>query len=121
MFQVEDARPVAENIGGRDLIVPIEKYGIKLLSIGFLCRLTRPFVAGRYGKAMPWKQLIAMPIGGELVIFLIRPSSRNERHSLDKVVQTLLLLGAIVIIRTLQAVALADACKGINMFTANDM
>ena len=35
MFQVEDARPVAENIGGRDLIVPIEKYGIKLLSIGF--------------------------------------------------------------------------------------
>ena len=35
MFQVEDARPVAENIGGRDLIVPIEKYGIKLPAIGF--------------------------------------------------------------------------------------
>ena len=35
MFQVEDARPYAEQIDGRDLIVPIEKYGIKLLSIGF--------------------------------------------------------------------------------------
>ncbi len=35
MFQVEDARPYAELIDGRDLIVPIEKYGIKLLSIGF--------------------------------------------------------------------------------------
>lgn len=35
MFQVEDARPYAERIDGRDLIVPIEKYGLKLLSIGF--------------------------------------------------------------------------------------
>ena len=35
MFQVEDARPYAEQIDGRDLIIPIEKYGIKLLSIGF--------------------------------------------------------------------------------------
>ena len=32
MFQVEDARPYAEQIDGRDLIIPIEKYGIKLLS-----------------------------------------------------------------------------------------
>ena len=35
MFQVEDARPYAENVDGRDLIQPIEKYGVKLLSIGF--------------------------------------------------------------------------------------
>ena len=35
MFQVEDARPYAEQKDGRDLIVPIEKYGLKLLSIGF--------------------------------------------------------------------------------------
>ena len=35
MFHVEDARPYAESIDGRDLIVPIEKYGVKLLSIGF--------------------------------------------------------------------------------------
>ncbi|MEG1750067.1 MAG: P-loop NTPase, partial [Tannerellaceae bacterium] len=35
MFQVEDARPVMEEIGGRELIVPAENYGVKLLSIGF--------------------------------------------------------------------------------------
>src|SRR3712207_1763649 len=35
MFQVEDAKSYSENIGGRDLIVPVEKYGLKLLSIGF--------------------------------------------------------------------------------------
>ena len=61
MFQVEDARPVAENIGGRDLIVPIEKYGIKLLSIGFFVDPDQAtFVAGRYGKqcleAADWVQ-----------------------------------------------------------------
>lgn len=35
MFQVEDARPYAEKIDGRDMIIPVEKYGVKLLSIGF--------------------------------------------------------------------------------------
>ncbi len=35
MFQVEDARPYAERIDGRDMIIPVEKYGVKLLSIGF--------------------------------------------------------------------------------------
>ena len=33
MFQVEDARPYAERIDGRDMIIPVEKYGVKLLSI----------------------------------------------------------------------------------------
>ena len=35
MFHVEDARPVADTVNGRDLIVPIEQYGVKMLSIGF--------------------------------------------------------------------------------------
>lgn len=82
MFQVEDARPVAENIGGRDLIVPIEKYGIKLLSIGFFVDLDQGhFVAGRYGK-----QCLEATFGdadwGELDYFLI-DLLPNERHSLD--------------------------------------
>ena len=33
MFQVEDARPYSENINGRDLIVPVEKYGVKNISL----------------------------------------------------------------------------------------
>ena len=35
MFDVEDERPYAERVDGRDLIIPVEKYGVKLLSIGF--------------------------------------------------------------------------------------
>ena len=52
MFQVEDARPVAENIGGRDLIVPIEKYGIKLLSIGFFVDPDQPPCGAEVWQAM---------------------------------------------------------------------
>ena len=50
MFQVEDARPVAENIGGRDLIVPIEIYVFMLLSIGFIVDLDQASL-GRGGMA----------------------------------------------------------------------
>ena len=35
MFNVENARPYASKVDGRDLIEPIEQYGVKLLSIGF--------------------------------------------------------------------------------------
>ena len=50
MFQIEDERPYSENVHGRDLIRPIEKYGVKVLSIGFfvdLAWLFDPF--GREG------------------------------------------------------------------------
>ena len=46
MFHVEDYRPEAENVGGRDLICPAENYGVKLLSIGFF---TNP------GQAIVWR------------------------------------------------------------------
>ena len=115
MFQVEDARPVAENIGGRDLIVPIEKYGIKLLSIGFFVDPDQATLwrGGMASNAL--KQLIGDADWGELDYFLIDlPPGTSDIHL--TVVQTLALTGAIVV-STPQAVALADARKGINMFT----
>ena len=93
MFQVEDARPYAEQIDGRDLIVPIEKYGIKLLSIGF-------FVDP--DQATLWR-------GG-----MARNALTSDIHL--TLVQTLAITGA-VIVSTPQQVALADARKGINMYT----
>ena len=71
MFQVEDARPYAENIGGRDLIIPIEKYGIKLLSIGFFVDPDQATLwrGGMASNAL--KQLIADADWGELDYFLI--------------------------------------------------
>ena len=115
MFQVEDARPYAENIGGRDLIVPIEKYGIKLLSIGFFVDPDQATLwrGGMASNAL--KQLIADADWGELDYFLIDlPPGTSDIHL--TVVQTLAMTGAVVV-STPQAVALADARKGINMFT----
>lgn len=115
MFQVEDARPFLEKIEGRDLIIPIEKYGVKLLSIGFFVNPDQATVwrGGMASNAL--KQLIADANWGELDYFLIDlPPGTSDIHL--TIVQTVALTGAIVV-STPQAVALADARKGINMFT----
>lgn len=115
MFQVEDARPYAEMIDGRELIVPIEKYGVKLLSIGFFVNPDQATLwrGGMASNAL--KQLIGDAAWGNLDYFLIDlPPGTSDIHL--TVVQTLAVTGAVVV-STPQQVALADARKGINMFT----
>ena len=115
MFHVEDARPYAESVDGRDLIVPIEKYGIKLLSIGFFVDPEQATLwrGGMASNAL--KQLIGDAEWGDLDYFLIDlPPGTSDIHL--TIVQTLALTGAVVV-STPQEVALADARKGINMFT----
>lgn len=115
MFQVEDARPYTEEKGGRDLIIPVEKYGLKLLSIGFFVDPDQPTLwrGGMASNAL--KQLIGDADWGELDYFLIDlPPGTSDIHL--TIVQTLAVTGAIVV-STPQQVALADARKGINMFT----
>lgn len=114
MFQVEDARPHAEQIGGRDMIIPIEKYGVQLLSIGFFVDPDQATLwrGGMASNAL--KQLIGDAAWGELDYFLIDlPPGTSDIHL--TIVQTLAMTGAIVV-STPQEVALADARKGINMF-----
>nr|MBP9637688.1 Mrp/NBP35 family ATP-binding protein [Bacteroidaceae bacterium] len=115
MFQVEDAKPYAEQLDGRELILPIEKYGVKLLSIGFFVDPDQATLwrGGMASNAL--KQLIADAAWGELDYFLIDlPPGTSDIHL--TIVQTLPLTG-VVVVSTPQAVALADARKGINMFT----
>ena len=115
MFQVEDARPYAESIDGRDLIVPIEKYGIKMLSIGFFVDPDQPTLwrGGMASNAL--KQLIGDANWGDLDYFVLdTPPGTSDIHL--TLVQTLAITGA-VIVSTPQQVALADARKGINMYT----
>ncbi|MDR0973780.1 MAG: Mrp/NBP35 family ATP-binding protein [Prevotellaceae bacterium] len=115
MFQVEDARPYSEEVNGRDLIVPIEKYGVKLLSIGFFVDPDQATIwrGGMASNAL--RQLIGDAHWGELDYFLIDlPPGTSDIHLTT--VQTIELTGAIIV-STPQAVALADARKGINMFT----
>lgn len=114
MFQVEDERPYAENIDGRDLIVPVEKYGIKLLSIGFF---VNPDTATLWRGGMAsnaLKQLVGDANWGELDYFILdTPPGTSDIHL--TLLQTLAITGA-VIVSTPQQVALADARKGIDMY-----
>ena len=115
MFHVEDARPVADTVNGRDLIVPIEQYGVQMLSIGFFVDV-RSAVVWRGGMASnAIKQLINDAKWGELDYFLIDlPPGTSDIHL--TLIQTLQLTGAIVV-TTPQDVALVDARKGVDMFT----
>ncbi len=114
MFHVEDARPCAIKKDGRDLIEPIEKYGIKLLSIGFF---VNPDTATLWRGGMAsnaLKQLIADANWGDLDFFILdTPPGTSDIHL--TLLQTLSITGA-VIVSTPQNVALADARKGIDMY-----
>ncbi|MBR6820240.1 MAG: Mrp/NBP35 family ATP-binding protein, partial [Bacteroidaceae bacterium] len=114
MFRMEEARPYSENIGGRDLIVPVEQYGIKVLSIGFFVDPDTPTLwrGGMASNAL--KQLIGDAAWGDLDYFVLdTPPGTSDIHL--TLVQTLPITGA-VIVSTPQQVALADARKGINMY-----
>ena len=114
MFQVEDARPYAVKKDGRDLIEPVEKYGIKVLSIGFF---VNPDTATLWRGGMAsnaLKQLIADADWGDLDFFIIdTPPGTSDIHL--TLLQNLAITGA-VIVSTPQQVALADARKGIDMY-----
>lgn len=114
MFDVEQERPYSVNVDGRDLIEPIEKYGVRLLSIGFF---VSPDTATLWRGSMAsnaLKQLIADADWGELDYFILdTPPGTSDIHL--TLLQTLAITGA-VIVSTPQKVALADARKGIDMY-----
>ena len=106
MFHTEDARPYAENKDGRDLIVPVEQYGIKLLSIGYFVDPEQAVLWRGAMASNALKQLIADADWGELDYFVIdMPPGTSDIHL--TLVQTLGITGA-VIVSTPQEVALAD-------------
>ncbi len=114
MFGVEEERPYAVQVDGRDLIVPIEKYGVKLLSIGFFVNPDQATLwrGGMASNAL--KQLITEAQWGDLDYFILdTPPGTSDIHL--TLIQTLGITGAIIV-STPQQVALADARKGINMY-----
>ncbi len=114
MFDVEDERPYAVKKDGRDLICPIEKYGVKLLSIGFFVSPTTATLWRGGMATSALKQLIADADWGELDYFILdTPPGTSDIHL--TLLQTLPITGA-VIVSTPQQVALADARKGIDMY-----
>ena len=117
MFGVEDEQVYMHEVDNRPLIIPLEKYGVKILSIGFLVDKNSA-VLWRGGMASnALRQLIAEADWGELDYFLIdMPPGTSDIHL--TLVQSLAITG-VVVVTTPQEVALADARKGISMFVGD--
>lgn len=116
MFDTVEERPVLseESTETKQLIEPIEKYGIKMLSIGYFVDPDSAVVWRGSMACNALKQLITETAWGELDYLLIdMPPGTSDIHI--SIVQIVSLTGAIIV-STPQKVALADAIKGINMF-----
>jgi len=118
MFGTEDEQIYIHNVEGRgDLIIPAEKYGVKMLSIGFMVDKNSPVLWRGSMASNALNQLITQADWGELDYFIIdMPPGTSDIHL--TLVQTLAITG-VVIVSTPQEVALADARKGIAMFTGD--
>lgn len=115
MFGVEDARPQMEDIDGKQYLIPVEKYGVKMLSIGFFVDPNNALVWRGSMASNALKQLITDAYWGDLDYFVMDlPPGTGDIHL--TLVQTMGITGS-VIVTTPQEVALADARKGANMFT----
>lgn len=114
MFGCEDAQPYMTEVDGHQYIVPVEQYGVKLLSIGFFVDPSSATVWRGPMASNALKQMVEQGYWDELDYMLIDlPPGTSDIHL--TLVQTVALSGAIVV-STPQQVALADAVKGINMF-----
>ena len=114
MFGLEDYRPMGMMVGDRQLIVPAEKWGIKILSIGFFVKPEQATVWRGPMASNALKQLITEANWGELDYFIIdTPPGTSDIHL--TLMQTLDITGALIV-STPQKVALADARKGVDMY-----
>ncbi len=114
MFNCEHEQPSVTQVDGKNKIVPIEQYGIKLISIGFLSPAENAVVWRGPMASSALKQFIGDTVWGELDYLLIDlPPGTSDIHL--TLVQTVPVTGAIVV-TTPQKVATADAQRGIAMF-----
>lgn len=114
MFQLEDFQPYGEMVGDKQMLIPAEKYGIKIISIGFFIKAGSAAVWRGPMASNALKQLITETLWGDLDYFIIdTPPGTSDIHL--TIMQTLNVTGA-VIVSTPQKVALADAQKGIDMY-----
>jgi len=114
MFDVEKSRPEASNVNGKPVMLPVESYGVKLLSIGFFAPGSQAVVWRGPMATKALNQLIKDAYWGEIDYLLIDlPPGTGDIHL--SLVQAVPVTGA-VIVSTPQNIALADAKKGVGMF-----
>lgn len=116
MFGCEDYTAIGEKIDGKDYIIPAEKYGVKVMSIGFFIKPTDALVWRGPMATNALKQIVHQTIWGELDYLLIDlPPGTGDVHL--TILAELKVSGAIIV-STPQKVALADVVRGIAMFQA---
>ncbi len=114
MFGVRGERPMMRDVNGKGMIIPLERYGIKLMSIGLLVDEKNAVVWRGPMVSSAIKQFVTDVDWGELDYLVIdMPPGTGDIHL--TLMQTVPVTGA-VIVTTPQDVALADAKKGIAMF-----
>ena len=114
MFGVRGERPMMTEVNGKGMILPLEKYGIKLLSIGLLVDEKNAVVWRGPMASSAIRQFITDVSWGELDYLVIdMPPGTGDIHL--TLMQTAPVTG-VVVVTTPQDVALADARKGIAMF-----
>ena len=114
MFGLRGQRPLMMDVEGKDKIVPLEQYGIKLISIGLLVDEKSAVVWRGPMASSAIRQFVTDVHWGELDYLIIdMPPGTGDIHL--TLVQTIPVTGAVVV-TTPQDVALADAKKAIAMF-----
>ena len=119
MFDVENEKPISIEVDGKSKMKPIESYEIKILSIGFFTSPSQAVIWRGPMAAKALNQMIFDADWGDLDFMLIDlPPGTGDIHL--SIMQSMPITGA-VIVSTPQAVALADARKGISMFMSESI
>ena len=117
MFDVESEKPISVTIDGKSKMKPVESYEVKLLSIGFFTSPSQAVIWRGPMASKALNQMIFDAAWGELDFMLIDlPPGTGDIHL--SIMQSLPITGAVVV-STPQAVALADAKKGVSMFLSD--
>ena len=119
MFDVESEKPISVTVDGRSKMKPIESYEVKILSIGFFTAPSQAVIWRGPMASKALNQMIFDADWGELDFLLIDlPPGTGDIHL--SIMQSLPITGAVVV-STPQAVALADAKKGVSMFLSDSI
>lgn len=119
MFDVESEKPISVTVDGKSKMKPIESYEVKLLSIGFFTAPSQAVIWRGPMASKALNQMIFDADWGELDFMLIDlPPGTGDIHL--SIMQALPITGAVVV-STPQAVALADAKKGVAMFLSESI
>ncbi|MGV7106248.1 Mrp/NBP35 family ATP-binding protein [Flavobacterium sp. U410] len=114
MFDVEQAKPVSVEVDGKSKMQPVQSYGVEILSIGFFTKPDQAVIWRGPMAAKALNQMVFDANWGDIDFMLIDlPPGTGDIHL--SIMQSLPITGAVVV-STPQAIALADAKKGVAMF-----